>query len=232
MTARFGKKAPPISPNAPTERPGPVGGKRDRNRREKIESLSKAALPLFLKSGVHAVTIDQIVKEAGFAKGNFYRYFKNKQELVQALFSPLVTGFEQIFERALTSMKSAKGNDELTQIYQQLGGDIFTLIISEPDTVLLYLQECRLPPPSNARSPISFLAELIHSSSLELTKAAQLHGLLRPLNPNLTTLTVIGASERLLYDYLRGGPKDFGNPIALLQDLVSMVLHGLLSKPS
>src|SRR5262245_48909942 len=60
----------------PTERPGPVGGKRDENRRRRTEEIAAAAQRLFLARGVLGVTIDDIVREAAVAKGSFYRYFR------------------------------------------------------------------------------------------------------------------------------------------------------------
>jgi hypothetical protein len=39
----------PNPPRLPAERPGPAGGKRDRNRRERTKALLEAALALFLE---------------------------------------------------------------------------------------------------------------------------------------------------------------------------------------
>src|SRR5258706_153478 len=63
---------------APLERPGPEGGARDSNRRERIRSLLTAGLSLFLEEGIERVTIDQIAERAEMAKGGFYRYFRDK----------------------------------------------------------------------------------------------------------------------------------------------------------
>src|SRR5687767_14548749 len=73
----------------PQKRPGPAGGKRDENRRRQTAALAAAGLRLFLRHGVEAVTVEQIVDEAGVAKGSFYRYFGDKADLVEALFAPV-----------------------------------------------------------------------------------------------------------------------------------------------
>src|SRR5210317_2345369 len=62
----------------PVERPGAVGGKRDLNRRQRVQDLIDAGLSLFLERGIEAVTIDEVARKAGMAKGNFYRYFRDK----------------------------------------------------------------------------------------------------------------------------------------------------------
>lgn len=209
----------------PKERPGPVGGKRDRNRRLRTKALCQAALELFLEFGIRSVTIDQIAKRAQFAKGNFYRYFKNKAELVESIFRPVNEGFDVAFKSSLENMARVKDAAELIGIYQQLGMGLFQVISGHPKIVLLYLQESRAPA-TGANKALGQIAKRIKDSSLELTHIAHSHGLLKAMNPNLTTLTVIGATESLLYDLLKG--EDVGNPIEVLNDLVSMILHGLL----
>ena len=59
----------------PPQRPGKAGGKRARNRQQRTDALIEAGLQLFLERGVENVPIDDIAREAGMAKGNFYRYF-------------------------------------------------------------------------------------------------------------------------------------------------------------
>src|SRR4051794_12198344 len=74
------------------QRPGPIGGKRDENRRQKNKDLQAAALELFLRKGIEGTTIDDIVERAGVAKGSFYRYFNDKDALARALVHDLRTG--------------------------------------------------------------------------------------------------------------------------------------------
>jgi AcrR family transcriptional regulator len=51
--------------------------------REMIEST---ALKLFKKNGVDGTSVNDIVKQAGIAKGTFYLYFKNKDDLINGIF--------------------------------------------------------------------------------------------------------------------------------------------------
>ena len=74
------------SSREPKQRPGQPGGRRDRNRKERLKSLGHSALELFLEQGIQATTIDEITKAAGVAKGSFYRYFEDKCALVAFLF--------------------------------------------------------------------------------------------------------------------------------------------------
>jgi AcrR family transcriptional regulator len=49
------------------------------------ETLLNAAFDLFREQGLARVTVDDIARSAGVAKGTFYLYFKSKEELVDAL---------------------------------------------------------------------------------------------------------------------------------------------------
>lgn len=73
-----------------------------RPRREKINTSNKkrervidAALTVFDRDGFHRATMDEIAKLADVGKGSVYRYFKNKDDLLQCI---LVERTEQFFE--------------------------------------------------------------------------------------------------------------------------------------
>lgn len=51
------------------------------NKKNKEESLLKNALELFCTRDIHTVTVQDIVKAAGVAKGTFYLYFKDKYQI-------------------------------------------------------------------------------------------------------------------------------------------------------
>lgn len=60
----------------------------DKTAKKKSEKYSKiidSAFALFEKNGPHVVSIDEIVKSAGIAKGTFYLYFHDKHDLVSKL---------------------------------------------------------------------------------------------------------------------------------------------------
>lgn len=54
-------------------------------KNEKYANLISAAYELFENEGIGAVSIDDIVKKAGVAKGTFYLYFKDKLDLISKL---------------------------------------------------------------------------------------------------------------------------------------------------
>ena len=66
-----------------------------KNNPSKKESILKVAEKLFEKYSYRKVSIDEITQEAGVAKGTFYLYFKNKNELYSQI---LKNYYEKIIE--------------------------------------------------------------------------------------------------------------------------------------
>jgi AcrR family transcriptional regulator len=203
----------------PAERPGKIGGARERNRTEKSEKLGRAALTLFLKHGIDVVTIDDIVDKAGFAKGSFYRYFKDKEHLVEDLLEPIA----DMFRAAAIVLKNAPA-ELLEGAYFQMAMTLGRVVFSHPDVVRLYLQECR-GPAAGARKPVRKLADEIAARAIELGKTARATGRYKEMDTRVVTLAIIGAGERLLYEHLTIEP--FADPFGVGRALVELVNDGL-----
>lgn len=227
--AKKGAKIETVMPkprHVPSERPGPSGGKRDANRRAKTEALCRAGLDLFLARGIEAVTIDDLAKGAGVAKGSFYRYFKDKRDLVDALIEPLRADMAAAFDRCVEAVSEAD-QESLSSAYIGVARDLGRVLITRPDFVRLYLQENRAPG-IGARGPVAALDQLVTERAMTLTTIAHGAGLLETKNPHVTAIGVVGATERLVHAYL-GGEMD-GDVASLAMVLINMVMNGLRPK--
>ncbi len=214
-----------IAPSVvPTERPGPRGGKRDTNRRQRTRQIAEAALALFLERGIERVTIDDIARHAGIAKGSFYRYFEGKPDLVDALLRPLADRVEASMNTCEGALAEARTDREMFAAYQALAFALAPILIEQLDVVRLYLQELRAPG-GGANDPVRALARDIDERAIRITHVARRHGLLRPAPPAVTALGVVGATEKLILAYLDGAP--LGTPLEAATALVSMILDGL-----
>lgn len=214
--------------NVPPRRPGPVGGKRDENRRKRTEQLCQAGLKIFLERGVEVVTIDEIVGEAGMAKGSFYRYFKDKTDLVEAIFVPMREVVTGAFDGCAEALAAADSRETLFAAYEGLAARLGAFVLSHPNVVRLYLQESR-GPGVGARAPIRELGDLVSERAVDITQVAREHGLLRPVKPRISALSVIGAVERLTFGFLNG--EDLGEAHEIPDQLISLVLDGLRDEP-
>ena len=217
----------PSASAVPKARPGKKGGRRDLNRRERTRVLLGAAMKLFLDRGLETTTIDDITKEAGVAKGSFYRYFDSKTHLVEMIYSPLVDALGAAFQLAGEALIAAQDGKSMHTAYVALGQSLGEVIWENIEATQLYLQENR-GPRSDARAPVRDLADLIAQGAIVLTEKARTHGLLRDFPAEVSALIVVGAIERLLFAVLV--EESIEKPLEIPEQLTSLILDGLRVK--
>ena len=215
----------PPAPRRPMQRPGPAGGKRDRNRRERTRALLESALALFLARGLEAVPIDEIASRAGMAKGNFYRYFPNKEALVETLMAPLATAVREALQRTEEELRQTTTQEEMLAVYERLASWVVPTLLRQLGPLQLYLQE-RRGPASGARVAIRQLADELYERSVRLTEVARAHGLIEVGDPRISALAVVGACEELALGALQGR-LDPVDPDEVSRTLIRLVVQGL-----
>lgn len=75
------------------------------HRSETIERILDAAESCFMERGVGGTSIDQMIKKAGISKGNFFYYFKGKEELTLRL-------TERYYQREIALLDQLTANAE------------------------------------------------------------------------------------------------------------------------
>lgn len=214
----------------PPERPGQPGGKRARNREARVQATLDAALRLFLERGVESVTIDDIAREAGMAKGNFYRYFDDKRAVVDALIAPMAADVRTAMRKCAVALGRAGESaspEALAAAYAMLAMDLAQATVTRLDVMRLYLQENRAPAtPSTAG--VHALADELADGAIHLSELAVDHGLLRIADPRVSALAVVGAFERLSLAVLRGQLDT--PPLEAARIVTSMVLDGIRAR--
>jgi len=78
-----------------------IDSKLEIKKKEKESKLLDSAYKLFIKKGINNTTIQDIVDDAGVAKGTFYLYFKDKYTLQEQL---IIEKSYQLFNEALKSL--------------------------------------------------------------------------------------------------------------------------------
>ena len=208
----------------PVERPGAFGGKRDINRRKRVQDLVDAGLSLFLERGIEAVTIDEVAREAGMAKGNFYRYFRDKADLVEAVIEPVASTTREAVQACDDRLRKADGRDDAVAAYDELGNRLIGALAMHPDAMCLYLQERRAPA-TTARRAISDLATDLDDRAITLSQVAVDRRLVAISDPRVSAVAVLGAVEALALASVRNQVQM--DPIATTKSLISIVLEGL-----
>ena len=208
----------------PLERPGVLGGKRDLNRRKRVQDLVAAGLELFLNNGIGGVTIDEVAREAGMAKGNFYRYFRDKSDLVEAVIEPVAAASRGAIRECDNKLRAANGRDDTVDAYRHLGTKLIATLSMYPEATCVYLQERRAPA-TPARQAISDLAKELDDRAIALSEVAVERGLLSVNDPRVSALAVSGAVESLALAALRNQfPMD---PLETANTLIGLVLDGI-----
>ncbi|WP_312694900.1 TetR/AcrR family transcriptional regulator [Caproiciproducens sp.] len=80
------------------------------NKKLKMTKLYDAAYELFTSKGVHNTVIDDIVKNAGVAKGTFYLYCKDKYDLVDKI---ILKKGAALFDSAMKAVAEKQKTEEM-----------------------------------------------------------------------------------------------------------------------
>ncbi len=86
---------------------------RPRDGRSTREVIVRAARRLMQLQGYQATSLDDVLRESGVGKGNFYHYFRSKESLGHAILDDLVGAF---LERTLEPCFADPGGRPLAQI--------------------------------------------------------------------------------------------------------------------
>jgi TetR/AcrR family transcriptional regulator, transcriptional repressor for nem operon len=96
-----------------TATPTPSSTGKARDGKTTREAILSAAMRLMHVHGYHATSLDDVLRESGVGKGNFYYQFRSKEDLGYAILDQLVTGF---VERTLEPCFADPGTPPLSQI--------------------------------------------------------------------------------------------------------------------
>jgi AcrR family transcriptional regulator len=97
------------------------------------DRIVKAAIEAFKTRGYGEVTVSDIAEAAGMAKGNLYRYFDSKEELLTAAIESLLDDTTDRFESALDSLGGIDGlredPDKAALVFGYLVADVLPMLL-------------------------------------------------------------------------------------------------------
>jgi AcrR family transcriptional regulator len=122
---------------------------------ERRQQILTAARDTFAKRGYHQTTIDDIVAQAGVARGTFYLYFEDKR----AVFSDLIDRFAQQLTMAIVHIATdEKSRSVAEQVRDNIRGIIGTCLAERSMTKILFTDALGVDPRSIASSRTSTTA--------------------------------------------------------------------------
>ena len=179
----------------------------------KRDALLNAALKLIAEQGFHAAPMSQIAETANIGVGTIYRYFKNKDELINGLYLEI---------RKRMAEAIGKGRDETAPVKAQFVKSLQNLIrylIENPAEIQFTEQYENSPFITEAtKAEIEKTAAPIS----DLLIRAQKEKLLKPLPFPVLMAMFSGASMGLLKAYLqkKSSPAKMNEAIEAIWDML------------
>src|SRR6266536_5742405 len=78
------------------------------------DQILDAAARLIHLQGYHCTSLDDVLRESGVGKGNFYYYFRSKEDLGYAIIDRVIQGF---IERTLHPIFADTSGDPIAQVH-------------------------------------------------------------------------------------------------------------------
>jgi AcrR family transcriptional regulator len=167
----------------------------NRHRREILE----VALDLFSEKGLYAVTMVDVAKEAEFAVGTIYKFFKNKEDIYKALIIEKASEFHTTLNNAI----STKGTEiEKIRLWVE---EKFKIFNENKQFMKLYLAEA-MGVDSNVKvglkTEIKKMYEDMLNSLEQIFKQSIQKEIIKNENPHILALTLDGISNTLFFEHI------------------------------
>lgn len=138
----------------------------------KIEAIYEATLRLVLETGFNGLEMADVAKEAGFATGTLYIYFKNKEVLINELY------FHLKKNKTLKMLEVFDTSDSFLVAFKKLWMNYLIISLQEPERM-------------------RFIEQFTHTSYLTKKTKQQSDLLLKPLEDFLTVGIKQGLVKKL-----------------------------------
>ena len=161
---------------------------------ERRQHILVAARDVFAKRGYHEATIDDIVAEAGVARGTYYLYFEDKR----AAFAELIERFSARITMAIQRIDPADaGRTVAEQVRTNIRAIVGVCLAERAMTKVLLTDVARVDP-AFERKLFTFYDEVVQLLT-ESLRDGQALGIVADGEPRVFAMLTIGALKELLY---------------------------------
>lgn len=189
---------------------------------ERRQQILTAARDTFAKRGYHQTTIDDIVAQAGVARGTFYLYFEDKR----AVFSDLIDRFAQQLTMAIVHIATdEKSRSVAEQVRDNIRGIIGTCLAERSMTKILFTDALGVDPAFDRK--LANFYDSVVGLLTESLKEGQGLGIVRDGEPRVLAHLTIGALKELLYQAVTLGLAEESADV-LTQQMEAFLCEGYL----
>ena len=200
-------------------------GRRPRSRRsvETRERILAAATEVFARSGFHGARVADIAEQAGIAYGLVYHYFRNKDDILAAIFSERWAQYiEYLHDVARMPLTFPERMRRLVHFWVEMyrrDPDLMTIMINEVSRSYEFLE-------SHDIGTVMIAFDAIEAMIREARDKGELDA---DIDPQLASYVIFGAAEMVLTGYVMGTLRRT-DADAFARDeeqLLSLLLRGL-----
>ncbi|MGQ9630391.1 MAG: TetR/AcrR family transcriptional regulator [bacterium] len=193
---------------------------RERRRREILGSARK----IFAQKGYHKTTVDDIVQDAGIAKGTFYLYFKDKKDIFASLIDEIIQMIYEAIEDIDRTEPSSK--EEIVSQFKMSIERALNIYRENLTLAKIFLREAIGVDPEfeeKLHNCYAVFAEHIQRS----LKRGIGSGLFREMNVEVASHCIIGAVYQVAYQWLIVNESEDLEDV--IDEIVRIYLHGIFA---
>jgi len=200
---------------------------RSKRSAETRERILAAATEVFARSGFHGARVADIAEQAGIAYGLVYHYFRNKDDILAAIFSERWAQYiGYLHEVGRMPLPFAERMRRLVHFWVEISRrepDLMTIMINEISRSYEFLE-------SHDIGTVLVAFDAIESMIQEARDKGEVA---RDLDPQLATYIVFGAAEMVLTGYVIGTlQRDSAEAFAHDEEqMLGLLLTGLVGEP-
>jgi AcrR family transcriptional regulator len=189
---------------------------------ERRQQILAAARDVFAKRGYHQATIDDIVAQAGVARGTFYLYFEDKR----AVFSDLIDRFAQQLAMSISRIVTDDpARPVAQQVLDNIRAIIATCLAERTMTKILFTDAVGVDPAFDRK--LTTFYDAVVQLLVESLKDGQALGIVDDGEPRVLAYLSIGALKELLYQAVTLGLAE-ESADALTQQMYAFLTNGYL----
>lgn len=186
---------------------------------ERREQILKVARDVFAKRGYHQTTIDDIVAQAGVARGTFYLYFDDKRAVFSELIDRFAARITQTIQRIVTDNEALPVAE---QVRDNIRNILRTCLAERAMTKILFTDGAGADPDFDRKLAVFY--DAVVQLLTESLKDGQALGIVDDGEPRVLAYLTIGALKELLQQAVTLG---FAEETA---DVLTQQMYGFLSR--
>lgn len=187
-------------------------------RRRQIRDCARK---VFSQKGYHATTVADIIREAGIARGTFYRHFDGKRDVFEQLIDEFFVSLELGIRRVDISGAAPPVTDQMLDIVHK----VLRILFDNVDLTRILLREAVGIDEEFDRKIDEFYRRILSLIQLSLQLGQEM-GIVRSCDTQVAALIVLG-SVRQVMDFAISSDKRLPTPQAVGSELLNLVAGGL-----